>query len=395
MVIVRWGGLLVLAALVGTLFTVVVRRPAAAPAAGAPEPATLHEVMAALTPEQRVGQLFMAGLRSDAPAEEIAVTEAAIRDLHAGNLVLYGTGWNSRAKIAATVVPLQALARRANGGVGLFVSGNQEGGSEGSFQAFYGDGFTPIPSARRQAEGDPQQLEADAARWGRELRAAGVNLNLAPVLDVVPAALGARNDPIGRWQRDYGATPEVVTTYGLAFARGMRAAPVAVAVKHFPGLGRVTGNTDFTVEGIVDDTFTGADDPDLAPFRAAIADGVEFVMVSLAVYPRVDSRQAVFSPVILRELLRDQLGFPHVIISDDVGAAVAVADRPPAERAPAFFRAGGDMLLTVQASDIRPMTRAVLEAAAGDAAFRADLDAAVARVLALKRRYGLLPTGSQ
>jgi beta-N-acetylhexosaminidase len=153
----------------------------------------------------------------------------------------------------------------------------------------------------------------------------------------------------------------------------------------------VRGTSDVTTVGIVDDQFSGADDPYLQPYRVAIQDGVEFVMVSLAVYPRVDSRQAVFSPVIMRDILRQQLGFRHVVISDDVGAAAAVADRAPAQRALDFFRAGGDVLLTVRPSDAAPMTQALLREMAADAAFRADLDASLERVLRVKAALGLLP----
>ncbi len=360
----------------------------------APSPAaesTVAHPLASLTPEQRVGQLFMVGVRSGADQAEAAQTAAAIGTAHVGNVVLYGNGWSSSQLVRSTTRALQQVARDANAGVRLLVSGNQEGGEPGVFQAFYGEGFAPLPSATVQAQGDPGRLEEQARGWGAQLRDAGVNLNLAPVLDVVPAGTAAANDPIGHWDREYGSTPEEVTAYGLAFARGMRAAPVAVAVKHFPGLGRVQGNTDFTTAGIVDDQLGGADDPYLRPYRAAIAEGVELVMVSLAVYPGVDARQAVFSPVILKDILRGQLGFRNVVISDDLGAAAAVADRLPAQRALDFFRAGGDLLLTVRASDVAPMTQAVLSEMAADADFRADLDASLARVLRVKAALGLLP----
>jgi beta-N-acetylhexosaminidase len=333
----------------------------------------------------------MVGLRSGADQAEAAQTHTAITSAHAGNVVLYGSGWDSSALVASTTRALQQRARDANAGVGLFISGNQEGGQAGAFQAFYGEGFTPMPSAITQAQGDPVRLQEQARVWGVQLRDAGVNLNLAPVLDVVPPGTASTNDPIGYWGREYGFSPEDVTAYGMAFARGMRAAPVAVSVKHFPGLGRVRGNTDFTAEGIVDDQFSGADDPYLQPYRVAIQDGVEFVMVSLAVYPRVDSRQAVFSSVIMRDILRQQLGFRNVVLSDDVGAAAAVADRAPAQRALDFLRAGGDVLLTVRPSDAAPMTQALLREIAADAAFRADLDASLERVLRVKAGLGLLP----
>jgi beta-N-acetylhexosaminidase len=364
----------------------------AAPSRSAEGQSPIGQALAALTPEQRVGQLFMVGLQSGASDAVAAQTDTAISARRVGNVVLYGTGWSSSAAIQAVTDRLQRLARQANAGIGLFVSGNQEGGQWGAFQAFYGVGFSPIPSPITQAEGDPRRLEDQARIWGGQLLDAGVNLNLAPVLDTVPPGTAASNDPIGRWGREYGSSPGEVTTYGVAFARGMRAARVAVAIKHFPGLGRVTGNTDFTAEGIVDDAFSGADDPYLQPYQVAIQEGAEMVMVSLAVYPRVDSRQAVFSPAIIEDILRRRLGFTGVVISDDLGAAAAVADRTPAQRALDFFRAGGDMLLTVRPSDIEPMVQAVIQETGRDASFHAKIDASVERVLRAKYALGLLPS---
>jgi beta-N-acetylhexosaminidase len=118
---------------------------------------------------------------------------------------------------------------------------------------------------------------------------------------------------------------------------------------------------------------------------------VQFVMMSLAVYPRVDPQPAAFSSTIIRSILREGLGFDGVVISDDVGLAAAVQDRTPAQRALDFFRAGGDMLLTVLPADIQPMTNAVFTFYTTDAAFKATIDAAVQRVLRAKAKSGLLP----
>ncbi len=366
------------------------------PASGAPPagglPAATATPPPSLTPQQRIGQLFMVGLQSGADSAVQAQVNDAIASSYAGNLVLYGTGWSSADAIRSAVKPLQTLAAGANGGVGLFVSGNQEGGQRGAFQAFYGSGFSPIPSPISQAQGDPATLRDQARIWGGQLLNADLNLNLAPVLDTVPANMVATNDPIGHWGREYGSDPQTVATYGVAFAEGMRDAQIAVCIKHFPGLGRVTGNTDFTAQGIVDDQFSGVDDPYLQPYKAAIDAGIDAVMISLALYPRVDSSEpAVFSAPIITGILRKSLGFQGVVITDDVGAAAAVADRTPAERALGFLRAGGDMILTVDPTVVAPMAAAVTQAMAADPAFAASVNASVGRILRLKALYSLLP----
>ena len=169
----------------------------------------------------------------------------------------------------------------------------------------------------------------------------------------------------------------------------MAAAGVMSVAKHFPGLGRVTGNTDFTANVV--DSVTTANDPDLNSFKAAVSAGVPMVMVALATYTRIDPSQlAVFSPAVMK-LLRGNLGFTGVIVSDDLGQAIAVQSVSPANRATGFLTAGGDLITSQSLAPAEQMAAAVLAKAEGDAAFRATVNAAARRVLAAKRAAGLLP----
>jgi beta-N-acetylhexosaminidase len=209
-------------------------------------------------------------------------------------------------------------------------------------------------------------------------------------MDVVPPGTAGRNQPIGALRRDFGSDPQTVAAHGVAFLRGLRQAGVAATAKHFPGLGRVTGNTDFTA-GVVDPV-TAPGDPYLGSFQAAIDAGVPFVMVSLASYPRIDPRHlAVFSSRTMRTLLRTRMHFGGVIISDDMGAAAAVASLSPASRAISFLNAGGDMILSDSLPAAATMDAAVVAKMKRDPAFRSDVDSAVMRILAAKQAYGLLP----
>ena len=109
---------------------------------------------------------------------------------------------------------------------------------------------------------------SSATTWAKQLASAGVNLNLAPVADTVPsAAFAPSNAPIGAKQRQFGYTPSTVSSHASAFTKGMRAGGVMVSAKHFPGLGRVTGNTD-TTSGVTDRTTTRTDSY-LTPFKAS------------------------------------------------------------------------------------------------------------------------------
>jgi beta-N-acetylhexosaminidase len=224
-----------------------------------------------------------------------------------------------------------------------------------------------------------------------QLRAAGVNLDFAPVMDVVPPGPASQNQPIGALEREYGDDPATVSAHGVAFITGMRRAGVATTAKHFPGLGRVLGNTDVTANVI--DTVTTAGDPYLLPFKGAVDAGVPMVMVALATYTRIDpAHLAVFSPTVMR-LLRDTEGFKGVIVSDDLGSAAAIASIPPSRRAIDFLDAGGDLIVSKEVQPARTMAAAVLARAARDPSFSAVVDDAVDRVLRAKDASGLLPCG--
>jgi beta-N-acetylhexosaminidase len=343
-----------------------------------------QQVYARLTGPQRVGQLFLAGVTADAVG---SATEAALARYHFGSLLLATDTSEGAAAVSAATAHIQSLATPAmTGSARFFIAVNQEGGT---VQALTGPGFPVMPSALIQGSWPVSELRQQAASWGRELRAAGVNLDLAPVMDVVPKATAGSNAPIGELDREFGYSPDVTGPHGAAFIEGMASAGVATSAKHFPGLGRATGNTDFTADVV--DTVTTPDDPYLGSFRSAISAGVPFVMVALATYTKIDpSHLAVFSPVIMN-LLRSRLGFRGVIISDDLGDAAAVASMPAGERAIDFIEAGGDMITTQSLPPAEAMAQAVLARAAADAAFRSQVNAAVMRILSAKQAYGLLP----
>jgi beta-N-acetylhexosaminidase len=337
-----------------------------------------------LTVPQRVGQLFALGLADDrlGPAER-----DAIQSEHVGSVWFTQTTTAGVASVRTVADAVQARATdAATGGIGFFVAANQEGGV---IQALRGDGFSTIPSASTQGTFDTSTLQADSAGWGRELSKAGVNLDFAPLLDVVPPGTDAQNAPIGALDREFGHDPSTVTTHGKAFIRGMTAAGVATTAKHFPGLGRVSGNTD-DVAGVVD-TVTTATDPSLRPFRAAADAGVPFVMVALATYTRIDpAHLAAFSPAVIR-LLHDEMGFDGVIVSDDLGATAAVSEVPPAARAIDFLTAGGDMIVSKTVAATVAMAEAVLTRATTDPTFAERVDDAARHIVAAKDASDLLP----
>jgi beta-N-acetylhexosaminidase len=319
----------------------------------------------------------------DCPTTSVApATITAITTYGVGSVILDGNSQLSVAQTAAITAQLQAQSPAGNR---LFIATDQEGGQ---VQRLRGPGFTQIPSALVQGSLAPAALQAQTLGWAAQLRAAGVNLDLAPVFDTVPAGFGS-NPPIGDFDREYGHTPSAVSSSGVAVMQGLAQAGLDATAKHFPGLGRVRGNTDTTAG--VTDSVTTRNDPYLQPYAAAVRAGVPFVMMSTAIYALIDpSRPAAFSSTIVTGLLRQQLGFQGVIISDDLGGAVQVSSYSPGARAIDFIAAGGDMVLTVSPATVAPMIAAVLAQRATDPALARQIDAAALTVLEAKRARGLL-----
>jgi beta-N-acetylhexosaminidase len=340
-----------------------------------PPAATCAAEAAALPLSRQVGQLVMVGVGVPLTAAQ----RATITKHHLGSAIVMGAtpgGVKGVARLTATL-------RDLGGETGMLVAADQEGGL---VQRLKGTGFGTMPSAVRQAKLSDADLTRQATGWGRAMAKAGVLLNLAPVADVVPASNRTTNQPVARLGRGYGSDPAKVSAKVAAFGKGMEAAGVAVAVKHFPGLGAVRGNTDFAAR-VVDRTTT-ATSPLLRPFRDAVAGGAQAVMVSSAYYAKIDADHAAVHSAKVIGLLRDW-GFDRVVVSDDLGAAAALRSVPVGKRAVRFVAAGGDLVLTVDAATAGPMASALRTQAKADDGFAAKVTAAAARVLALKASLGL------
>ena len=215
---------------------------------------------------------------------------------------------------------------------------------------------------------------------GAELAALGIGWDFAPVLDV---HTNPANPVIGN--RSFGTTPETVTAHALAFWRGLRASGLVGCGKHFPGHGDT--RTDSHLElPVVDHPMERLRRVELAPFAAAARAGIEAIMTAHVLFPALDpSQPATLSRAILTGLLRDDLGFRGVIVSDDLGMK-AVADRYPiGELAVMAVSAGADVLLIREpAGRQRQAHEALVRAAEGDSELRRRVEESAARVGALK-----------
>lgn len=357
--------------------------PTTVPASSSAAPASTPEERVAaalgeLDRREQVSQLFVIGVQLDDLASGDALVGKGV-----GGVFLAGRSQIPAGELAAVTEGWQSAAP----GPGLWVAVDQEGGA---VQTLSGEGFERLPPAQEQGRLPDGELSALAADLGASLDEAGINLDLAPVVDVVPAGTEADNAPIGAYGRQYGGTPEEVTAAAGTIVAGLADGGVTATLKHFPGLGRVTGNTDDAA--VVHDAVTTPADPQLTVFTTlADSPAAPFVMASSAIYDRIDpSAQAMFSPVVLTDVLREQLGFDGVVISDDLGNAEAVSNVPVGDRAVRFLAAGGTLALSLQPSDLEPMVDAVLAGADADPAFATVVDEAVTTALLAKARAGLL-----
>lgn len=320
-----------------------------------------------LSLERQIGEVLMISFKGPGVPSYV---KRALRAGRAGGVVLFRGNAGSAAEMRSLTSQLQ----RAAGGSAL-IAADQEGGSIRILPW-----AAPVPSQGAQAT--PQTAQAQAGLARRDLAASGVNVTLAPVADVgTPGSImDGRAFP--------GGTAEVEASVAAAI-RGYRGGRVAPTLKHFPGLGAATKNTDDA--GVVLSTPRASlRTRDLAPFAAGIRAGAPLVMASHATYPALDPKHiASQSPAILRDLLRKRLGFKGVVITDSMEAAASLATGPIEIASLRSVAAGADLLLLTGPGSFPIVRQQLIVGAKKSARFRARIAEAAARVIQLKRSLGL------
>lgn len=295
---------------------------------------------------------------------------ARIRRGEVGGVIIFGANVRSLAQVRELTETVHAAA--ASAGRRVLVMVDQEGASVRRFHS-----LPPFRSAQQLGALTPTQVRQEGRATGAALRALGVDVDLAPVADV-PRVVGAFIEAQGRaFSRD----PGVVSTAAAAFAAGLRDRDVLAAVKHFPGLGGAVRNTDLAAVRI--DGSRAEHAADLVPFRRLVDDGVPLVMISSAVYPAYGGAPALWSAPV-HALLRRELGFQGVVISDALEPVARSRGRSLERVSILAARAGTDMLLF--AGDERASARVydTLVAAARDGSLsRAALERSYRRIGAL------------
>ena len=331
-----------------------------------------------MTLRERVGQLVMAPLYA---GSDPSVLSDLITDRHVGSILLIGNWTSGVAGVAQAVSALQSYASDGNK---LLVTTDQEGGL---VQHLQGEGFDRMPSATDQGAMSLDQLRDSASVWGSQLKSAGVNIDLAPVAGTVTVPR-ASNDPIGALDRDFGLDADGNAQHAKAFIQGMHDAGVGSAVKHYPGLGAVAGNTDFTTDGILDTTTT-LDGEQIKAFNSSLDANPAMVMMSLATYQAIDpNNPAVFSSTLITDYLRGKVGFQGVVTSDSMSAA-ALGGFEPSDLGVRLVDAGGDLACIGDTDYVQPILDGLYAKASSDSTFSNKVRQSAIRVMTLKYDMGL------
>jgi beta-N-acetylhexosaminidase len=323
--------------------------------------------------QEQIGQLFMLSFEGTAVSSEWADLQACYKP---GGMILFARNLEHAVQIVELTNDLQAHSPHYP----LLIAIDQEGGRVSRLP----NGFTIFPSCGVLGACRSEELAyAAASVTAAELRAVGINMNMAPVLDVCS---NPTNPVIG--DRAYGIEPQVVAELGLAAIRGLQGKGVIACGKHFPGHGDTgtDSHQELPVVGAALDTLRQRE---LPPFHYAIANGLTALMTAHVVYPALDAeRPATLSPAILTDLLRRQWGFDGVVVTDDLEMRAIADHHCIGEAAVQALLAGADILLVCTNRDRAVTAMETVRAAVEDGTITPDrLDASLRRIMSLKQTF--------
>ena len=338
------------------------------PATQMTSPAQEATPLTAVPLQRMVGQMVMGRMDGTIPDQTLL---DRIRNGEIGSVILFGDNITSQAQLLSLDHQLQAAAK-AGGNPPLLIATDQEGPPLVKRLPWAAPTISP-PAMGQQGAGLAQ---AQGQATGLALRDSGINVDLAPVADVAHSA----SSFIWKQQRSFGMTPATVTAGAGGFAAGLQTEGVAATAKHFPGAGMFPTDTDNALQHAVDSSI------DVAPYHQLIAQHISVIMVSTGVYDNLDAANpAALSPRIIGGLLRGQLGFQGVVMTDDLQRPTGHSTAASAVLAAA---AGADIVLACSDSAGGGLAyQGLLQAAQSRQIPRATIEAAYQHVRALKNQY--------
>ncbi|WP_406318452.1 glycoside hydrolase family 3 protein [Streptosporangium sp. NBC_01639] len=353
-----------------------------------PKPSGVEAVLAGMSVEDKVGQLFMPvlyGSAADGSSGEnqarfgVGTPAKAVAKYRPGGVILFP--WAGNVKNVRQVVALTNGLQKASPEIPLLIGADQENGKVSRLAPL----VTEMPGASViGSTGDPAMARKAAKVTGTELRALGINLDFAPVADV---NINPRNPVIG--SRAYGSDPKKVAPMVAAAVQGFHDAGIASTAKHFPGHGD-TNVDSHTGLPVIQHSLSQWSRLDAPPFAAAIGKDIDAIMSAHVVMPKLDPSRdpATLSKPILTGLLREKLGFDGVVSTDALDMAGVRKKYGDGQVAVRAIQAGVDLLL--MPPDFPTAYQAVLTAVKSGKISTRRLDQSVRRLLKLKAARGLL-----
>ncbi|HEX6544071.1 MAG TPA: glycoside hydrolase family 3 N-terminal domain-containing protein [Ktedonobacterales bacterium] len=336
----------------------------------------VNQLIAHMSLDQEIGQMIMLGFLETEMDPTLAYT---IKQFHLGSVVLYA--WNIT---GADQVKQLTTQIQAEGDLPLFIATDQEGGSVNRLQAVDG----PLPGAGQiGATGNPDVARQRGAEDAQSLYDIGVNVNFAPVVDVANTSLGDLGG------RTFGSTPDQVTKMAGAYLSGLQASGHVIGtLKHFPGLGDVPADPHQTLYTL-DRSKQDLERIDWAPYKSLIASGqVQMIMSTHVVLSAIDpTLPASLSKPVLTGILRDELGFQGVIVTDGIYMAGLTSHYSFDQIILDAVEAGNDIICsTYSIASTAETVRVLKEAVQNGTIPKSRIDDSVRRILLLKLHYGVL-----
>lgn len=335
---------------------------------------------------KKIGQLFMVGFDALTPNEHIT---QLIQQYNIGGIILFRRNVESPDQVAALCQRLQEINAQVSD-LPLLIALDQEGGMVMRIE----QGVTPIPSAMAfSAAGSVHDCEQLQRISAEEMRQLGINMMLAPVLDVNN---NPSNPVIG--VRAFGEDADTVINYGMAALRGLKSAGVIATAKHFPGHGDTSTDSHFALPLIAHDRVR-LDAVELPPFKAAIAQGVDAIMTAHIVFPAIEKEPgmpATLSKAVLTDLLRGEMRFNGVIISDCLEMAAIANGIGVTRAAVKTLQAGADIaLISHQEERQQAAMNQVLAAVESGEISLEQIDESVQRIRKMKQLIAVNETSKK
>lgn len=345
----------------------------------------LKDLVAKMDVQEKVGQLVIVSFET---TEVDTKTEAWLRTNKIGNVIVYAKNIENAEQATSLTGQLQKTIRNVTQ-IPAFIGIDQEGGMVNRVR----EGVTIFPSPMAIAAGRHENLYSLAWSMADELSGMGFNMNFAPVLDVNSNP----NNPVIHL-RAYGDDPQAAANFASIWIKGLQEGGMVSVAKHFPGHGDTSEDSHFALPK-VNKTLDELKAMELIPFEAAIHSGVSAIMTSHILFPKIEKEKipATLSKTIVTDLLKDELGYNGIVISDSLQMDAIQAHYGMAEAAVKAIQAGVDMLilgdgkvLQPDSEDVQtPVIEALIEAVGQGTITAERLDDAVLSILRIKNDYGL------